>query len=298
MFPLPVSPAVRATAALVLAVLLWSGNFIAGRALRGQVDPAWLNLLRWTLCLALMLPWGAARAWRSRQVLRREWRLLLALGATGIAAFHTMVYAALAQTTATNALLVLSLVPVAILLASWASGGPRPAPRQWLATLAALAGCAVLLAGGQDLARGFVPMPGDAWMLAAVPTWAAYALLLRRRPADLPQDVALAASTVAGIALLLPVVALSGAPPPAPTPAFVAALFYTAAGASLAGFLLWSHGVSVLGPERAGQFVHLMPLFGAALAGALLGETFTQAQLGGAATVLAGIALGRSKPSG
>lgn len=298
MSSLPLSPTARAAAALALAVLLWSGNFIAGRALRGQVDPAWLNLLRWTLCLVLMLPWCAARTWRCRDVLRREWRLLLALGATGIAAFHTMVYAALARTTATNALLVLSLVPVAILLGAWGSGGVRPALRQWLATAAALAGCAVLLAGERGLAQGFVPATGDAWMLAAVPTWAAYALLLRRRPADLPQDVALAASAAAGIALLVPVVACTGAAPPAPTPAFLGALLYTAAGASLLGFLLWSHGVSVLGPERAGQFVHLMPVFGALLASVLLGESFSPAQLGGAATVLAGIALGRAKPSG
>ena len=50
----------------------------------------------------------------SLPVLRREWRLVVGLGATGIAAFHTMVYLALETTTATNALLTLSLAPIAI----------------------------------------------------------------------------------------------------------------------------------------------------------------------------------------
>ena len=83
------TPGRRAALALALATLFWAGNFIAGRALRGQVEPATLNLLRWLLCLALMLPWVGVRAWRCRGAIAREWRLLLALGATGIAAFHT-----------------------------------------------------------------------------------------------------------------------------------------------------------------------------------------------------------------
>jgi hypothetical protein len=46
----------RATFALAGAALLWSGNFIAGRALRDTIDPVTLNLLRWVLCLLIFLP--------------------------------------------------------------------------------------------------------------------------------------------------------------------------------------------------------------------------------------------------
>ena len=120
-----------------------------------------------------------------------------------------------------------------------------------------------------------------------------YSLLLRRRPADLPGDVALAASIVPALVLLLPVVALSatGAPPAPLTPRVLGALLYIALFASLLGFLLWSYGVAVLGPERAGQFVHLMPVFGVALAVPLLGEAIAPAQWAGGLCVLAGIAL-------
>jgi len=99
--------------ALMLASLFWSGNFIAGRALRGLIDPLTLNFARWALALVLMGPFVWRDVVASMPVLRREWRLILALGATGIAAFHVLVYFALQRTTATNALLILALAPAA-----------------------------------------------------------------------------------------------------------------------------------------------------------------------------------------
>jgi drug/metabolite transporter (DMT)-like permease len=120
------SPAV----ALALAALFWSGNFVAGRALRGQVDPVTLNFLRWLIALALIAPFVWRSTAASLAVLRREWRLILALGATGIASFHTLVYLALQSTTATSALLMLSLAPIVTLLASAAVGMEHPTNSQ------------------------------------------------------------------------------------------------------------------------------------------------------------------------
>ena len=91
----------RAVLALAGAAFFWSGNFIAGRALSHEIDAATLNLLRLSLCLALLLPWVGPTLWRSRQAIGRHWRLLVALGATGIAAFHTVVYVALRDSSAT-----------------------------------------------------------------------------------------------------------------------------------------------------------------------------------------------------
>jgi drug/metabolite transporter (DMT)-like permease len=288
----------RAALALAVAALLWSGNFIAGRALHDDIDPVTLNLLRWTLCLLIFLPWVGAKTWRHRRAVAREWRLLLVLGATGIAAFHTLAYLALASTSAMNALLMLSLTPSTILVGAALTGGERPTVRQWAGTLVSLAGACILVmssaAGGLTLA----PAIGDLWMACAVLLWTVYSLLLRRRPADLPPDVALAASIVPAIALLLPAAAVTAAAaPPALSAGVVAALAYIAVFASLIGFLLWSHGVATLGPERAGQFVHLMPVFGAALAVMVLGEAIAIQQVVGGVCVLAGIGLGQRRLS-
>jgi drug/metabolite transporter (DMT)-like permease len=66
---------------------------------------------------------------------------------------------------------------------------------------------------------------------------------------------------------------------------------YIAIFGSVIGFLFWSYGVADLGPTRAGQFVHLMPVFGAALSFVFLGEPLSSPQVLGAAFVLAGIVL-------
>jgi len=127
----------------------------------------------------------------------------------------------------------------------------------------------------------------------AVIVWAAYSLLLRRRPADLPPITALAASAAAALLMMAPFVALAGATPLAALgdAAVLLPLAYIAVFASAIAFQFWSYGVAALGPARAGQFVHLMPVFGPALSFALLGEAPVPAQLAGGALVLAGIAL-------
>jgi drug/metabolite transporter (DMT)-like permease len=128
-------------------------------------------------------------------------------------------------------------------------------------------------------------------MLGAALAWAFYSLLLRRRPRDLPQDVTLAASIMAALGLLLLLLLLQGSARFNATPATLGALGYIAVFASLIAFLLWSYGVNAIGAARAGQFVNLMPVFGAGLAVVLLGESITASQLVGAAFVFAGILL-------
>ena len=291
-------PRRRAYLALALATFFWSGNFVAGRALRGDIDPVALNGLRWAICLALFLPFVARPLRASWPVVVREWRLVAGLGLTGLAAFHTMVYLALRDTTAINALLIPSLAPAAILGGAALAGMSRPRAVQWLGSAVSLVGAGVLVTrGNPDVLSALRFNEGDVWMLGAVVLWAAYSLLLRARPTDLPQDAALGACIVVALAALLPLaVATSPFPPVGLTPSGWAAVLYIAVFASLIAFLCWSYGVTAIGPERSGQFIHLMPVFGAGLAMALLGETIAPAQAVGAALVFSGILLVNGRP--
>lgn len=293
------SPGILAVFALSLAALFWSGNFIAGRALRDDIDPVMLNTLRWLLCLALFLPLVGGRVIRYRHLVRRDWRLLLALGATGIAVFQTMIYMALSQTTAANAVLMLALTPAAILIGGALSGGARPTAIQGAGTAISLIGAAVLITRGDvSVLLTFSFNRGDLWMLGAVVAWAVYSLLLRQRPADLPQDVTLAVSITFGLALIAPLTVFSDPLDPwSWSLGVVSALLYIAVFASLIAFLLWSYGVSVLGPQRAGQFVHLMPVFGPILAVLILQETLVAPQIAGAAIVFFGMYLVNRRPA-
>lgn len=291
------SPLRSPALALSIAALLWSGNFVAGRGLRGQIDPLTLNFLRWSVAFLLIVPY----VWRQVDlaVLRREWRLILALGATGLGAFHTLVYGALQTTTALNALLVLSLVPMVTLLGSSLFWRERPSRGQIVGSLVSVVGAVVLITRGNladVLANGF--NTGDLWMLLGVVIWAGYSLLLRRRPKDLPPAVALAGSAAAALMLMGPLLALFHPTPmeALTAPAVLIGIFYIAVFSSAAGFILWSYGVAQIGPARAQQFIHLMPIFGAILAFVVLGEVPTAVQGAGALLVLAGLAIFERRP--
>lgn len=279
-------------AALSLAALFWSGNFVVGRALRGQIDPVHLSTLRWLICLVVFLPLVGRAVVANRAVLRREWRLLVALGLTGVAGFQTVVYLALETTTAINALLLLAFTPATILIGAALTGQARPRAAQWLGSIVSLIGVGVLVTRGDwRVLAHFAFERGDLWMMVAVLCWSVYSLLLTRRPADLPPDLMLAGSIVAALAALIPLSLVQPATLPAFTPAMIAALLYIGLFASLFAFMLWTYGVGAIGPGKAGQFIHLMPVFGAGLATTFLAERITAAQIAGAACVLAGIIL-------
>ncbi len=279
--------------ALTLATLFWSGSFVVGRALRNDIDPVVLTFFRWLISLAILAPFAGHEVLRHLPVLRREWRLVVGLAATGIALFHPLVYVALQQTSATNALLTLSLSPVVILVGASLAHGRRPTSRELSGLAVSLVGAAVLITRGDVnvlVSRGI--NIGDLWMLAAVAVWSAYSLLLRRRPADLPQTVTLVASIVAALPMLLPFAMLTAWHTPMHlTTTVVLGTLYVAVFGSVLGFMFWSYGVADLGPTRAGQFVHLMPVFGAALSFVFLGEPLSFSQVLGAGFVLSGIAL-------
>jgi drug/metabolite transporter (DMT)-like permease len=279
--------------ALTLATFFWAGSFVVGRALRDELDPVAITLWRWIISLLIFVPF----VWRDIlghvHVLRREWRLLMGLAATGIALFHPLVYVALKHTSATNALLTFSLTPMVILVCGCFVTGRRPTGREFGGVLISMAGAAVLITRG-DLAviasLGF--NAGDLWMLAAVAVWAAYSLLLRRRPSDLPQTLTLVSSIAIALPMLVGFTLLTGwqATIALSVPVLLG-VAYIAVFGSVVGFLFWAHGVAALGPSRAGQFVHLMPVFGAALSFAFLGEPLSVAQMVGAVFVLSGIVL-------
>lgn len=131
---------------------------------------------------------------------------MVALGFTGVAAFQTCVYLALATTSALNALLLLVTTPLLTVFGAWALFRDPVTTKQLLGLVVSLVGAVLLIARGSlSSLLGFHFGAGDLWMLLAVVLWAAYSLLLKKRPAELPQSVVLTASAITGIIGMLPV---------------------------------------------------------------------------------------------
>lgn len=136
---------------LALAMLFWSGNIVLARAMHAEIPPVAMAFWRWTIAFVVVLPFAWRPLVKHRVVLRRSWGLLLLMGGIGVASYNTLSYIALQTTTATNAVLFNSLIPVLIVPIAWLWLRERIRPVQALGVAVSLAGVVVIVARG-DLA--------------------------------------------------------------------------------------------------------------------------------------------------
>lgn len=286
-----------AQASLAIATLLWAGNFIVGRALRHDMAPLELNFWRWLIALAVLLPFNFRVVWLKRGILAHHMGFVAFLALTGVVVPHTCVYVALGTTNVVNALLLMSFAPLLISLGDWVFFHESMGTRQWLGMAVACTGAVILIARGDaDILLTLQASRGDLWMVVAVFSVAAQALLLKRTPSGLSQAHLLTASVVAALIMMLPLILLSGGlSVPSSDFKVAASLLYIGVFASAAAFLLWNRGVAKLGPGRAAPFLYLMPLYGSVLAGVLLSEMVQPFQGVGGSLVFLGLWVARRR---
>jgi len=283
-----------AFALLAAANLMWSGNWVLGRALREAFDPVALNFWRWLVALLVLLPLGLGEMLRHRAVIRRHIGLLAFLALTGVVAFQGMVYFGLESTTAINAVLINAAAPAFIVVVSWVIERERAGWRQIAGMLVSFLGVLVIVCQGE--AQKILQLEfhhGDAWILLAMPIWGIYSVLLKRCPPEI-RGIAFTTTIAAlGMAMLVPLYFLTAERGPLrlPTPAEAAAVAYVALAASVGAFLCWNRGVAVVGANAAGFTLPLLPAFGTVLAIVFLGESFRGFHAVGFATILAGVIL-------
>ncbi|MFA6113207.1 MAG: DMT family transporter [Sphingomonas sp.] len=295
MHPTPAAPSALLRAYLFLAIvmLLWAGNSIVGRAVRDDIPPFTLALVRWAGAAMILTPFTWRRLRADTPALRAHWREVLILGLLGVAAFNAFLYSGLHHTTATNAMLIQAAIPALVVLFGRLFFGERVRALQILGVIASTIGVAwVVSAGDIDTLLHLRLGAGDAMILAASLVWSLYTVLLRLRPEVDPLSFLVVTFTIGALAMLplavhewLAGVAVRW------RPATFGAFAYVAVLPSILAYFLYNRAVGMIGSGRAGQMITLMPLFGAMLAALLLGEALHAFHFWGMAFIVAGIAL-------
>jgi drug/metabolite transporter (DMT)-like permease len=279
---------------LVMTTLFWGGNFNVARAVSGEVPPLGLSFWRWMVAWMILFPLAYPSMWRQRHLLIKHWFIVLLLAVSGVSLFNSLVYLGLQTTTAVNASLMQSVNPVFIILLSMLLLGHGPRARQWLGMLVSMAGAVVILTHGDiGVLREFNFTSGDLLVLLAVFLWGVYTVLLRKVPVELRGMPLMGYTVTLGTILILPFYlheTLSGRPLPV-TPASVASILYVAIFPSVLAYFFWNHATERIGPERTGQFSHLIPVFGILIATLVLGEALQAYHLAGILLVSAGLLL-------
>ena len=172
---------------LVIAPLLWAGNFVVGRGVHELVNPWALTLMRWSLAAVVLGVWAAPQAWRARDQLWQARWTLLGLSVTGVILFQAVLYEAVRTTPAINGAVIMATMPILIPVVSYFMFEAVLTRMQALGIAVSMLGALVVVARA-DL-NVFLTLsitPGDALVLSCVVFWSLYSNLLRKLPTGLP----------------------------------------------------------------------------------------------------------------
>jgi len=277
---------------LALAGLCWSGNHLVGRAMGGQVPPIGVSTLRWLVPLLLILPLAWPHLARDWPKIRAHWPAMLWLGLTGGAMFSILQYVGLRYTTALNVSVLNSLVPVLIIAVGTLMFRDRITALQIAGIATSSLGVLVVISRGQiDTLRQFAFNWGDLLTVLSMVFFAVYAACLRLRP-QINHWSFLTVLAAISVVCALPLAiaeAYSGDITFQATWLTFGSVAYVSIFPSVVAYTAWNRGVELIGANRAGPFLHLVPVFTAILATTLLDEPLALFHVAGFALILGGV---------
>lgn len=283
----------KAYVLLALTTLFWAGNSIAGKLAVGHVSPMVIVTLRWSAVMIALFLFKREQIAADWAAIRPRLGYLLVLGALGFTAFSVALYYALIYTTAINSSILQGGMPLFVFAASFALFSTRVVAEQLLGFLLSFVGVSVIAASG-DLANllqlniNF----GDALVLCAIGAYGVYTAALRSKPAihwASMMFVLCMGATLAALPMLAVEVAQGAMI--APDRFGWSIIAYIVLFPSLLSQVFYIRAVELIGSNRAGLFINLLPLWGALLAVTLIGESFYLYHGVALALILLGIGL-------
>ena len=193
---------------------------------------------------------------------------------------------------------MISTIPVWIMFISSILGIEKTNKFQIYGVFLSLIGViSIITKSDLDLIKNLDFNKGDLIMASGMFAWALYSALLKKKTYEISQITLLEVVIIAGLIFLIPVYFLEmnfGNSLKVDRP-FVLTLTYVVLFPGLASFFFWIKGIAIIGANRAGVFLHLMPVFGAIMAIIFFGEKFMIYHFIGAIFIIAGITLSNKK---
>ena len=280
---------------LILASLFWALNPIVGRAVRDLVSPLSLAFWRWVIAFLFVLPFAWRQLKADCQTLHEASLPLGLLGFFGVGLFGYVVYWSLQLTTATNSLLLQSVMPIMTLALPTVLFGELLRPRLVLSAGLSFVGVVWIVTMGRPLGLSWDSLNrGDLLAITGVFLYSTYATFLRKVPAMHHLSLLAVLFAVGVVTLAVPYLAeLLRGRPSLPTREVVGAVLYVGIFPSLIAYGFFNRAVALIGSARAGVYMNLPTVFGIGLAIPLLGERLAPYHLVGAAMVTVAILISR-----
>ena len=284
---------------LILTTLFWAGNFIVGeQASRFDIPPFTLNFYRWTFAWLILAPFTIKEIIEKKDHIIENIKLIIVLGITSITIFNSIVYYSLNFTQVISGVLMISTIPVMIIVFCWILKIEKSNVYQILGVIFSLFGVIVIITKADLIILLNLNFnKGDLWMVVAMFSWAMYSALLRKKKLEISQLSLLQIIISAGLVFLFPayLIELSLGHKTSIHLPFILILTYVVLFPGLASFIFWIKGISIIGSNRAGIFLHLIPIFSTIMAIIILKEKFMFYHLIGALLIVTGIILSSKK---
>lgn len=281
---------------LVLTAMCWAGNHVTGRWMAADtppVPPGGLSVMRWALAAMVLLPFAWRHVVADWPAIKGRAGAIVFLGLLGGAGFSFTQYYALRFTSVVNVGVMNSIGPAFIILAGMLIFRDRVRMAQIAGIVVSLVGVLVILMRGDLAVLGSLSFNfGDLIAVINMGIFAVYSACLRLRPQLSGLTFMMLLSVLASLGSVpVMVIELMTGEVIRPSGPTIFAVLYTALFTSVVAYLAWNAGVARLGAQRAGAFLHLVPLFGAVLSVVLLGEAPQLFHAVGLLLIIAGVTL-------
>ncbi len=286
------SPAFQGYALALGATVLWSTIFLFARGVAGSLSPVELAFWRWFLAFLAILPFVWRGMSAKRAILKKHFPYMFLAGFIGFSCYSLVLFHAGKTTETANLALISASAPIFMALFSRFCLGETVGFRQVIGLLIAVSGVVFLIMRG-DIGRllSLTFSSGDLWMVLAAIMFAAYSVMVRRRPEGLGQRLYLAALLGYGALGLLPlfIYEIASTAYALPSAQMLGMLVFIALAPSLSGYLMWNAAITRIGAARAGVMYYSVPLFSSLLGATVLDEAITLPQVVGGVLIIGGI---------
>jgi drug/metabolite transporter (DMT)-like permease len=284
---------------LTFCSLFWSGNFIVGKfATLYEIPPLSLNFLRWLIVWIILIPFTFKDIHKNFKIIINNFYSIFFMSITSISVFNSVVYYSLNFTQVLNGAIMISTIPVLIIFISFIFKTEKINFNQILGVFFSLVGV-VIIVTRLDLTKliNLDLNKGDLWLLIAMLSWAIYSTMLRTYKIQLKNITFISIIVSIGLIFLLPQFIFEyknhqiiqfNLP-------VILITSYVVLFAGLGAYIFWNKGVSIIGPNKAGIFLHLMPVFSSVMAIFILNEKLMRFHIIGAVVIITGIYLSSKK---
>ena len=280
---------------LVCATLFWSGNFMVGKfAFLENIPPLSLVFYRWSLVWLILLPFTFKEILKHKNTILNNLPLIFFLGFTSVGLFNSFTYLSLIHTQVINATLFNTAIPAVIILLCFLFNVEKTNKFQILGLVISVLGIlSIITKLDIEILLSLNFNKGDIIMIGGVITWGIYSTLLKKKKFTLPLLTLVHVICTFGLICVFPqfFYEFSQGQFIEFNTNLIYILIFLALFPSIGSYYCWAGAVSIIGANRAGIFLSLIPLFSTMMAIIYFKEQFQFFHLIGAILIILGLFL-------